>query len=180
MKTVLIILAIVLGIYFFSSDDKMEKVKAAGNVVASKSEMAVVDVAGKQEVILEMAEKRMESLRKRLIAVKSTKRMLKRKMEDSNLSTESKENYTKLMTSLEKCEKKGEQALTNGKMKLDELRVKLEMIDTEISIAKTSSSLIKDYDFSSNNSEVKKLIESLERELDNANAELDVAILETN
>lgn len=65
-------------------------------------------------------------------------------------------------------------------MKLDELRVKLEMIDTEISIAKTSSSLIKDYDFSSNNSEVKKLIESLERELDNANAELDVAMLETN
>lgn len=180
MKTVLIILAIVLGIYFFSSGDKMEKVKAAGNVVASKSEMAMVDVAGKQEVILEMAEKRMESLRKRLIAVKSTKRMLKRKMEDSNLSTESKENYTKLMASLEKCEKKGEQALTNGKMKLDELRVKLEMIDTEISIAKTSSSLIKDYDFSSNNSEVKKLIESLERELDNANAELDVAMLETN
>ena len=107
MKTVLIILAIVLGIYFFSSDDKMEKVKAAGSVVASKSEMAMVDVAGKQEVILEMAEKRMESLRKRLIAVKSTKRMLKRKMEDSNLSTESKENYTKLMASLEKCEKKG-------------------------------------------------------------------------
>ena len=84
------------------------------------------------------------------------------------------------MASLEKCEKKGEQALTNGKMKLDELRVKLEMIDTEISIAKTSSSLIKDYDFSSNNSEVKKLIESLERELDNANAELDVAMLGTN
>ena len=52
MKTVLIILAIVLGIYFFSSDDKMEKVKAAGSVVASKSEMAMVDVAGKQEVIL--------------------------------------------------------------------------------------------------------------------------------
>lgn len=107
MKTVLIILAIVIGIYFFSSDDKMEKVKAAGSVVASKSEMAMVDVAGKQEVILEMAEKRMESLRKRLIAVKSTKRMLKRKMEDSNLSTESKENYTKLMTSLENAKRRG-------------------------------------------------------------------------
>ena len=65
MKTVLIILAIVLGIYFFSSDDKMEKVKAAGSVVASKSEMAMVDVAGKQEVILEMAEKRMDSLQKK-------------------------------------------------------------------------------------------------------------------
>ena len=178
MKTVLIIAAVVLGIYFFSGDDKLEKVKAAGSVVASKSEMAVVDAAGKEDVVIEMAEKRIESLRKRLIAVKSTKRTLKRRMADPNLSAESKENYTKLMASLENCEKKGEQALANSKTKLDELRVKLEMIDAEISIAKTSTSLIKDYDVPSNNSEVKKLIESLERDLDNANAELDVAMLE--
>lgn len=48
MKTVLIIAAVVLGIYFFSGDDKLEKVKAAGSVVASKSEMAVVDAPAKK------------------------------------------------------------------------------------------------------------------------------------
>lgn len=125
-----------------------------------------------------MAEKRIESLRKRLIAVKSTKRILKRRMGGPQLVGRVKGKLHKALASLENCEKKGEQALSSSKTKLDELRVKLEMIDAEISIAKTSTSLIKDYDVPSNNSEVKKLIESLERDLDNANAELDVAMLE--
>lgn len=178
IRSILIILAIFLGICFFSDDDKLEKVKAAGSVVTSKTEMAVVNGVGKSDVIIEMAEKRIEKLRKRLIAIKSTKRMLKRKMANPALSPESKENYTNLLASLEACEKRGDDALRNSRSKLEELRVKLEMIETEISIAKTSSSLIKDFDISTNNNEVKKLMESIERDLDNANAELDVAMVE--
>lgn len=178
MKILLIILGVALGIYFLLGDEKFETVKAAGSVIASKSEMAVVNAAGKSDVILEMAEKRMELLRKRLIAVKSTKRTLERKMSNPKLSPATKENYAKLLTSLGNCEKKGEEAFLNSKTKLDELRVKLEMIDAEISIAKTSSNLIKDSDFTSNKNEVRKLVESLENDLDAANAELDVAMLE--
>ena len=178
MKIIIIAILVILGLYFFAGEGSKEKMEAVSNVLTDKVEMSAVNAAGKSDVILEMAEKRIDTLRKRLIAVKSTKRSLKRKMENPKLSAESKENYTKLMSALEKCEKKGEVALLTSKTKLDELRAKLDVMDAEISIAKTSSKIMNESNPNFRNDELKKMIASLEKDLDDANAELDVAILE--
>ena len=176
--TIIVFLLIVIGGYFYTNEIASEKIKSAINVIKQKNEMALVDYAGKSQVILDMAEKRIDTLRKRLIALKSTKRTLKRKLQDKNLTVESKENLTKLMTTLDSCEKRGEDALLKSKTRLDELHVKLEMIDTEISITKPSSKLINEFNPKYTNDELKKLIAAFEKDLDDANAELDVAILE--
>ena len=81
------------------------------------------------------------------------------------------------MSALDKCEKKGETALLTSKTKLDELNAKLDVMDAEISIAKTSSKIMNESNPNFRNDEL-KMIASLEKDLDDANAELDVAILE--
>ena len=55
---------------------------------------------------------------------------------------------------------------------------KLDVKDAEISIAKTSSKIMNESNPNFRNDELKKMIASLEKDLDDANAELDVAILE--
>lgn len=170
---------LILGLFLYiTKEDGYEKVKASGRVVAKKAEMTVVDIAGKSEVTLELAETRIDTLRKRLIAIKSTKRSLLKKAENPDLPASTKENYANLLVSLSECEKKGEDALKSSKDRLEELRIKLEIMDTEISIAKTSTSLINDTNPTSGKDEIKQLVESLEKDLDDANAELDVAIIE--
>lgn len=51
-------------------------------------------------------------------------------------------------------------------------------MDAEISIAKTSSKIMNESNPNFRNDELKKMIASLEKDLDDANAELGVAILE--
>lgn len=94
MKIIIIAILVIFGLYFFAGEGSKEMMEAVSNVLIDKVEMSAVNAVGKSDVILEMAEKRIDTLRKRLIAVKSTKRSLKRKMENPMLSAESKENYT--------------------------------------------------------------------------------------
>lgn len=178
MKIIIVAILVIVGFYFFTNEGSKEKMTAVANVITEKTEISAINAVGKSDVVLEMAEKRIDTLRKRLIAVKSTKRSLQRKMENPKLSVETKENYVKLMSALEKCEKRGELALIKSKTNLDELRAKLDVIEAEISISKTSSKIINDSNPSFREDELKKMIELIEKDLDDANAELDVAIIE--
>ncbi len=176
MKTIIIIL-IVLGVGYFLFFDS-EKVDAAFSVFKNKSEMAIVESAGKGDVVLEMAEKRIDNLRKRVIAIKAAKRSMARKINTQGLSQESLERYKQVHAALGKSEKKGEDALLKSREKFEELRAKVEMMETEIAAAKSTSQIMNELNPKYRRDELKKIMESLEEDLDKANSELDVAILE--
>ncbi len=178
MKIVVIIIVVLVCLHWLGGGCS-EKVDASIEVMKNKSEMALVENAGKGDVILEIAEKRIDELRKRVIAIKSAKRSFKRKLALEELSLESKLRYTDLYKELEVYDKKGEEALLNARVKFDELRAKIEVIEAEIAMAKTTSQIINADNPKFRRDELKKVMQSLLDDLDKANSELDVAILET-
>ncbi len=177
MKTIVIILVVVGCLFWFGSGCS-EKVDASIDVIKNKSEMALVENAGKGDVILEIAEKRIDALRKRVIGIKAAKRSFKRKLALENLSQEAKSRYTDIYNELEVYDQKGEAALLNARVKFDELRAKVEVIETEIAMAKSTSKIINEANPKYRRDELKKIMESLLSDLDKANSELDVAVME--
>lgn len=178
MKTVLVIAIVAFAAYYFFVPSGSEKVNSALSVIKQKQENRLVEHAGKSEVVLDMAEKRVENLRDRLIALKSSKLSIERKLSETK-QPDLKDKLSKTLKALSTCELRAEESLKKSKANLETLRAKLEILDTEIAISKISSKVINETNENYNKDEIKELIRSIEGDLDNANAELDVAEFET-
>lgn len=179
----LVAVVAILGLaYVLYSTLGSEKLKASISVLKSDSENTLVDFAGKSKVAEEIAIKRIEDLRKKLVKIKALKRKIARHIDEPTTSSEAKARYTELISRIVVAEKKAEDAYKNANQNLENLRVKLEIIDTEISIAKASSAVLSTSSGKGGvlKSDLEKILNSLSSDLDTANSELDVALMETD
>lgn len=176
-----VLLLIIVGIcacfYFFGS----ESVMSALSVFKGKAESVVVESAGKSAVAEELALRRIDDLRQKLIRVKSLKRTIKRAAESPDISESAKMRYDAIIAKLDTAEKKAENAYKNANVKFDELRAQLTVTEAETAILKASATALDDGKAAKyrHRRDMDKVLESINKELDDANAELDVSLMET-
>ena len=163
--------------YFFGS----ESVMSALTVFKGKAEAAVVGGAGKSDVAEELALRRIDDLRQKLVRVKSLKRTIKRATENPDISESAKARYNTIVAKLDAAEKKAEEAYKNANSQFDELRAQLAVSDAETAILKASASALDDGKAAKyrHRRDMDKVLQSINEELDAANAELDVSLMET-
>lgn len=163
--------------YFFGS----ESVMSALTVFKGKAEAAVVAGAGKSDVAEELALRRIDDLRQKLVRVKSLKRTIKRTTENPDISESAKARYNAIVAKLDAAEKKAEEAYKNANSQFDELRAQLAVSDAETAILKASASALDDDKATKyrHRRDMDKVLQSINEELDAANAELDVSLMET-
>lgn len=180
--TVILLVCVVLafGAYFIMSSFSSEKVSAATSVFKGKAEDKIVDAAGKHKVAEEMALRRIESLRSKLIEIKSLRRFIDRKRATPGIKQERAAEYAKLSAHLESVEKRSEAAYKDAKDRFEKLCLELESLETESQIVRASSRIITETNpKKGGRDELNSVLESIIRDLDTANAELDMAILDS-
>lgn len=174
--TILVCIGILLALIFFFGS---ERSKAALEVAKDNAENKLVGSVGKIEVAEKLATKRIAEIKNKLIKVKATKRSILRAMENPKLTQSQKERYNILIVKLDEADARATKAYQNANQKLEELRAVLEIVETETEISKTATSIL-GYENSNSASEkdLEKTIKSIYADLDNANAELDVTIMD--
>lgn len=155
---------------------------AAFGVFKNKAESAIVESAGKSNVAEELALRRIDNLRQKLVRVKSVKRTITREIENPNISEDAKTRYSAIIARLDAAEKKAERAYKNANSQFEDLRAQLAVIDAETAILKASANALEDGKSAKyrHRRDMDKILRSINEELDEANAELDVSLMETN
>lgn len=174
--TILVCIGVLLALIFFFGS---ERSKAALEVAKDNAENKLVGSVGKIEVAEKLATKRIAEIKNKLIKVKATKRSILRAMENPKLTQSQKERYKILIVKLDEADARATKAYQNANQKFEELRAILEIVETETEISKTATSIL-GYENSNSASEkdLEKTIKSIYADLDNANTELDVAIMD--
>lgn len=178
--TMLVCVVVVFGIYFFSGDFVSEKMSAATSVIKKRTEDKIVDAAGKHKVAEEIALQRIESLRAKLIEIKSIRRFIDRKRNSPGINQERAAKYAKLSDHLESVEKKSELAYNDAKDRFEKLCIELDSLETETQIVRASSQILtKTSAKKFGRDELDSVLESIIKDLDTAHAELDMAIIDS-
>ena len=164
------------GFYFFGS----EKAKAAIEVAKDNAENKMVDAIGKIEVAEKLAIKRIEDIKLKLIKVKTVRRTINRHLQNPKLTEEHKLRYQALINKLDEVDARATKAYKTANAKFEELRANLEIVEAEMSITKAATSVLgADAKSLTSGRDLEKVIESIYVDLDKANAELDVALMDT-
>lgn len=174
--TILVSIGIIVALIFFFGSDRS---KAAFEVAKDNAENKLVASVGKIEVAEKLAAKRISDIKNKLIKVKAAKRSILRAMENPKLTQSQKDRYSMLIAKLDEVDLRATKAYQNANQKFEELRAVLEIVETETEISKTATSIL-GYDNKNSVSEkdLEKTIKSIYADLDTANAELDVAMID--
>lgn len=174
--TILVCIGVIVALIFLFGSDRS---KAAFEVAKDNAENKLVASVGKIEVAEKLAAKRISDIKNKLIKVKAAKRSILRAMENPKLTQSQKDRYSMLIAKLDEVDARATKAYQNANQKFEELRATLEVVETETEIAKTTTSIL-GYDSKNSVSEkdLEKTIKSIYADLDSANAELDVAIID--
>lgn len=158
--TILVCIGVIVALIFLFGSDRS---KAAFEVAKDNAENKLVASVGKIEVAEKLA----------------AKRSILRAMENPKLTQSQKDRYSMLIAKLDEVDARATKAYQNANQKFEELRATLEVVETETEIAKTTTSIL-GYDSKNSASEkdLEKTIKSIYADLDSANAELDVAIID--
>ena len=174
--TILVSIGIIVALIFFFGSDRS---KAAFEVAKDNAENKLVASVGKIEVAEKLAAKRISGIKNKLIKVKAARRSILRAMENPKLTQSQKDRYSMLIAKLDEVDVRATKAYQNANQKFEELRAVLEIVETETEISKTATSIL-GYDNKNSVSEkdLEKTIKSIYADLDTANAELDVAMID--
>jgi hypothetical protein len=162
---------------------------AALQVTKENLDAEFTKLVGEGQVALQMHRNRHSHLTKRLISLKASSKRLARSVREkeifhANLSVDQidkkamiEDQITQLknhLTSLEAHQKSAISALENSVNDYESLEFKVELLEDQIATAKTMGTFETSIDTKSYSKDLKKLIQSMEGNLDIAEAELEV------
>lgn len=167
-----------------------DKASASYKVLKSKAEDKLVDLAGKGEVALQMHRDRHAELKMSHVRMVAYEKTLNRKLSDlqgrisETSDAESRARleslarvYEGVLPKVLESQAKGVAALQNSVENYEKLKVKVEVLNAQIDVSRTLASTASDFDIGSSSREIDELIDSLEKDLDLAEASFEVESL---
>jgi hypothetical protein len=167
-----------------------DKASASYKVLKGRAEDKLVDLAGKGEVALQMHRDRHAELKMSHIRMVAYEKTLNRKLSDlqgrinETPDAESRARLESLarvyegsLPKVRESQAKGVAALQSSVENYEKLKVKVEVLNAQIDVSRTLASTASDFDISSSSREIDELIDSLEKDLDLAEASFEVESL---
>ena len=167
-----------------------DKTSASFKVMKDKAENQLVDLAGKGEVALQMHRDRHAELKASQIRMVAYEKTLNRKLgelksriaETSDPESRSRLEslasvYEGALPKIKESQAKGIAALQRSVENYERLKVKVEVLNAQIDVSRTLANTASDFDVESSSREIDALIDSLEEDLDLAEASFEVESL---
>jgi len=162
-----------------------DRSKASFEVLKGKAENELVNVAGKGDVALQMYRNRHEQITTNLINIKANIRTIERKLDapraenmDPDIADRMQATYLTNLERLRVAESDAEQLLAESAVRYEQLRQKVGLIQEQISLAKSMEQVGINSESGQLTREVNGLVDEMERELDAAEAALEVQMLD--
>lgn len=177
----------------FLSGCGSDKVSASYKVLKNKAEDKLVEVAGKGEVALQMHRDRHAELKAGHIRMVAYEKTLNRKLDElrtriaqasdpeSRAQLESLAAvYESALPKIKESQAKGVAALQRSVETYERLKVKVEVLNAQIDVSRTLASTAPEFDIGASSREIDAMIDSLEEDLNLAEASFEVESLGLN
>lgn len=182
-------LLVVTGTLCLTQAGCSKRVNASIQVVAHKAEEHMIEVAGKGETALQLYRNRHGQLRENLIRIRAAIKSTERKLAQTNTKIQEHRNcppevlrmeeslgasYEKSLASFRCAEKTGAEALEKSRAGYESLKARIELLDEQIANAKTMENFEELGKPENSGTEINSMVESLEKDLDLAEATLSI------
>jgi len=182
--SVILIGIFTIAFFVFAGTSCSERSKASFEVLKSKAEDELVNAVGKGDVALQLYRTRHEEIAANLVNIKANIRTIERKLNDPratnsdpDVAARMEATYHTNLERLRDAEANTERLLIDSKARYEELRQTVGILQEQISLARSMKDIGMLGEGGNLSGEVNSLIDSMERELDAAEAALDVRIL---